>query len=267
MSNGSIKAYTPKYKLIIPQFNIATWHDYIEEDFRLIDALFYNLFEIQNFAGQWKQLTKYLKDDVVFIGDDYKVDENGNLLHDTNGNLIPSEFSGRLVKVLVEHTTDNSVYFSQYYVRNKINYEFFADASAAQKWALEAKTAKEQTEEIAANIEEIEQNVITYKNTAQTAAQNALTSQNTAQTSATNAETYKNSAQSSAISAEQSKNEAKTQADLAKQYADQAASKEVNIDTDPTLSANSDNNVASQKATKSYVDNIVGNIETLLSEI
>ena len=181
--------------------------------------------------------------------------------------MIPSEFSGRLVKVLVEHTTDNSEYFSQYYVKNKINYEFFADASAAQKWALEAKAAKEQTEEIVANVDEIEQDVITYKNAAQTAAQNALTSQQAAQTSATNAETYKNSAQSSATSAEQSKNDAKTQADLAKQYADQAASEGVNIDTDPTLSANSDSKVASQKATKSYVDNIVGSIETLLSEI
>ena len=46
MSIGNIKDYTPNFKFIIPSFDIATWHDYIEENFRNIDALFYNLFGI-----------------------------------------------------------------------------------------------------------------------------------------------------------------------------------------------------------------------------
>lgn len=40
MSLGQIKDYTPNFNLIIPRFDIATWHDYMESNFRSIDALF-----------------------------------------------------------------------------------------------------------------------------------------------------------------------------------------------------------------------------------
>ena len=74
---GSIKDYTPNFEFIIPEFNITGWHDYLEENFRSIDALFYNLFGINNFKGQWKNSTVYNVDDVVFIGEDtdYSVEE------------------------------------------------------------------------------------------------------------------------------------------------------------------------------------------------
>lgn len=117
---GSIKDYTPNFEFIIPEFNITGWHDYLEENFRSIDALFYNLFGINNFKGQWKNSTVYNVDDVVFIGED-------------------TDYSGRLVKVLVQHTTAGTGNFTEFFTANPSYYELFADASTAQIFAQEAK--------------------------------------------------------------------------------------------------------------------------------
>lgn len=117
---GSIKDYTPNFEFIIPEFNISGWHDYLEENFRSIDALFYNLFGINNFKGQWKNSTVYNVDDVVFIGED-------------------TSYSGRLVKVLVQHTTASTGNFTEFFTANPSYYELFADASTAQIFAQEAK--------------------------------------------------------------------------------------------------------------------------------
>lgn len=128
-SIGNIKDYTPKFKLIIPRFDIATWHDYIEENFRNIDALFFNLFGINNYSGPWKQITSYTEGQVLFVSDD----------RDINGE--ETEYSGRLVKVLVDHTTDNSDYFSTFYSIHPEYYELFADASSAQIFAQRAQNS------------------------------------------------------------------------------------------------------------------------------
>lgn len=150
---GSIKTKTPKFKFIIPQFNIATWHDYIEDNFRAIDALFYNIFDIQKFKGAWNKVTDYKINDVIFIPEDYEVDENGQLKKNDQGELIESEYSGRMVKVLKDHTTDNSDYFSLYYFNHKDEYELFADASTAQKFAQEAKKSELQAQQHAETAE------------------------------------------------------------------------------------------------------------------
>lgn len=220
---GSIKTKTPKFKFIIPQFNIATWHDYIEDNFRSIDALFYNLFDIQNFKGSWTKTTEYKKDQVLFIPEDYEVDENGQLKKDEQGELIVSECSGRMVKVLKDHTTNNSDYFSLYYFNHKDEYELFADASTAQKFANLSKQYSE-------NAQQFENKAELYKNNAQSYAQEAENSKNLAQqnaqlatnkaesatTSATNAKNSENSANNSATLAEGYKNDAKSSADSAK---------------------------------------------------
>ncbi len=119
MNLGTIKDYTPNFNLIIPEFNISGWHDYLEENFRSIDALFYNLFGINNYNGIWKKLTSYTAGQVVFIGED-------------------DNYSGRLVKVLVDHTTTNDD-FSTFFENNPTYYELFADASTAQYYAIQAK--------------------------------------------------------------------------------------------------------------------------------
>lgn len=214
---GSIKTKTPKYKFIIPQFNIATWHDYIEDNFRAIDALFFNIFDVQNFSGSWTKTTEYKKDQVLFISEDYEVDETGQLKKDDQGELIVSEFSGRMVKVLKDHTTDNSDYFSLYYFNHKDEYELFADASTAQKFANLAKQYSE-------NAQQSENNAELYKNNAQGYAQEAENSKNIAQQNAQLATNKAESATSSATIAKNSENSAVNSATLAEGYKNDAKS-------------------------------------------
>lgn len=214
---GSIKTKTPKYKFIIPQFNIATWHDYIEDNFRAIDALFFNIFDIQNFNGSWTKTTEYKKDQVLFIGEDYEVDKTGQLKKDDQGELITSEFSGRMAKVLKDHTTDNSDYFSLYYFNHKDEYELFADASTAQKFANLAKQYSE-------NAQQSENNAELYKNNAQGYAQEAENSKNIAQQNAQLATNKAESAASSATVAKNSENSAANSATLAEGYKNDAKS-------------------------------------------
>lgn len=117
MSLGQIKDYTPNFNLIIPRFDIATWHNYMESNFRSIDALFFNMFGINQYRGEWQNSTTYQVGDVLFIGDP------------------DSQYTGRLVKVLVSHTTTANDSFDVYYSHNPINYDLFMDAAAAEQAA------------------------------------------------------------------------------------------------------------------------------------
>lgn len=117
MSLGQIKDYTPNFNLIIPRFDIATWHDYMESNFRSIDALFFNIFGINQYRGEWQNSTTYQVGDVLFVGDP------------------ESQYTGRLVKVLVLHTTTANDSFDVYYAHNPINYDLFMDAAAAEQAA------------------------------------------------------------------------------------------------------------------------------------
>ena len=86
---GSIKTKTPKFKFIIPQFNIATWHDYIEDNFRAIDALFYNIFDIQKFKEMLQFIDSPTEMKKLIDGEDslqfhIGKDEEGNGLDDVS---------------------------------------------------------------------------------------------------------------------------------------------------------------------------------------
>ena len=165
-SYGSIKDYTPHYKLIIPEFDIATWHDYMEKNFRNIDALFYNLFGINNYSGDWEQLTEYKTGQILFIGEDLNSEEEETV------------YSGRLVKVLQNHTTDNSEYFNLYYEQHPEYYELFADASTAQLFAQQAQQSAAEAKTSETNAKESETKA---KNSEQTATQKASEASSSAQ--------------------------------------------------------------------------------------
>lgn len=136
MSNGTIKDYTPNFKLIIPQFNVATWHDYMEDNFRAVDAMFHNLFDIQQYKGVWKKLTSYEPKDVVFIGEDKITNDDGV--------EVDSEFSGRLYKVKVYHTTETqSDNFSEYYAQHPEYYEPLLDTSIIEQLKSETEFARD----------------------------------------------------------------------------------------------------------------------------
>lgn len=167
-SIGSIKDYTPNFNFIIPKFDIATWHDYMEKNFRSIDALFYNLFGINNYSGEWTQLTQYKTDQVLFIGEDKKDGED-------------TEYTGRLVKVLQDHITDNSEYFNLYFEQHPEYYELFADASTAQTFALQAQQSAAKALQSETKAKESEINSKSFEQIAAQKATEALNSANNAQ--------------------------------------------------------------------------------------
>lgn len=121
MSN--IEEYTKNFKFMIPDFNVATWHTEIKENFVAIDALIANFVQAQQFQGAWKQVTLYHVEDLVYIGDKDSVKYGG------------------LYKVLVEHTTsgDNfDTYLSQHPEYYKLQGEMGAQEAAliSQDWAI-----------------------------------------------------------------------------------------------------------------------------------
>lgn len=215
---GSIKGYTKNFKLIIPEFNIATWHDYIEENFRSIDALFQNLFGINGFSGMWKTNSSYTAGQVLFIGPDND-----------------SQYEGRLVKVLKDTTTGGYSTFSEALAADPDAYEVFADASTAtvyaelaKDWAnktdgtihtpegvdtgeYSAKYYKNVTEALKNDCETLKTQAQTSEQNAKNSQQAALVSQNAAKesqdaakVSETSAKSSEDSAQSSATSAQKS---------------------------------------------------------------
>lgn len=141
---GSIKDYTPNYNLIIPEFNITGWHDYLEANFRSIDAMFYNLFAINNYKGEWTNSTIYNVGDTLFIGKDRG-----------------SEYEGRLVKVKVRHTTRATGTFSDELTAHPTYYDLYVDASAATE-------AADLAYQYLSQIETISVDCITYRNDAKT---------------------------------------------------------------------------------------------------
>ena len=132
---GSIKDYTPNFNFIIPEFNITGWHDYLEQNFRSIDALLYNIFGIQDYVGRWQRLTTYTVGQVVYIDD--AEDEN---------------YVGKMYKVLVNHTTTNDP-FDVFFEANPTYYERFLDASSAQQYANYCKIYAEGTDVEAATLD------------------------------------------------------------------------------------------------------------------
>jgi hypothetical protein len=187
---GDLKDKTPNYNFNIPYFDIATWHDYIEENFRSIDALFHYIYEIKQYKGKWENSTSYKKDDVLFV-----VDKN-------------SQYDGRLVKVLIEHTTTD-LSFDEFFTLYSNYYELFEDAHAASIYALEAKDAK--TEAISAMnfAKDSEESAQSYAIVAEN-------NKNLAQGYSISAQDFANSAETSANSANNSKDEAKLAADKIK---------------------------------------------------
>lgn len=103
---GFVKEYTPNLKLAIPYFDIATWHDYIDYNFKAIDAVINYIYKIVGFTGDWKNITTYKVDDIVFINDK------------------DSQYYLKLAKIVVEHTT-NSDDFDTFYENHDTYYEIF----------------------------------------------------------------------------------------------------------------------------------------------
>ncbi len=184
-SLGSLKAKTPYYGFNIPYFDIATWHDYIEENFRSIDALFNYIYSIANYKGAWTVNTLYEVGDKVFIND------------------ANSEHVGRIFEVIEQHTTTDTT-FDLYYSEHSSYYKIYLDANDSYKYAQESKNYSESAQTSAQNAEISNQQAGLHEQNALSYANNAKQSEQNAQSSATSAENYKN--------------ECKNEADFVKNY-------------------------------------------------
>lgn len=217
---SEIKSRTPFFKFNIPEFNIATWHDYVEENFRSIDALLNNLFSIKNFSGVWKTNTLYTAGQVLFVGED-------------NG----SEFEGRLVKIVNDVSTAGKATFSDSYVANPGFYELYADASAAEIYAQQAK-------DWATKIDDpVEGNGYSAKYYANSAEQSA----SSAKWDAEWADEASSSAFSYNVAAGQAKNAAEYSASLAKTSEDNAKLSEDAAKLSETNAKDSENKAEAAK--------------------
>lgn len=184
-SLGSIKLKTKNFNFIIPYFDIATWHDYIEQNFKSIDAIISYIYSIANYKGAWTVNTLYKVGEKVFIDD------------------VDSQYYGRLFEVLVEHSTTDTT-FDNFYNNNKSYYKLYLDANDSYKYAQESK-----------NYSDLSKN---YLDQTQSFRDEALSSKQLAQSYAENAETSATNAQSYATSAENYKNECKNEADFVRNY-------------------------------------------------
>ena len=184
---GSIKDYTTNFKFIIPEFNIATWHDYIEENFRSIDALFHNLFGINGFSGIWKTNSQYTVGQVLFVGED-------------NGSM----YEGRLLKIVNDTNTAGFSTFSEAIEAHPKDYELYADASSAQIFSELAKDWANKTDSTVKTPEGDDTGEYSAKKYAQDAQSSAIdseyfknlsqTCQEIAQSAATDSETFAHNA-------------------------------------------------------------------------
>ena len=126
MSN--IEEYTKNFKFIIPEFNVATWHTEIKENFKAIDALIANFVQSQQYKGAWKQVTQYYVGDLVYISDE-----------DSNN-------YGGLFKVLVDHITTGDDFDT--FLGNNPTYYNLQGEMGAQVAALRAQDWAEKTDGI-----------------------------------------------------------------------------------------------------------------------
>ena len=120
MSN--IEEYTKNFKFMIPEFNVATWHTEVNENFKAIDALIANFVQSQQYKGAWKKVTQYEISDLVYISDE------------------DSDYYGFLMRVKVNHITTGDD-FDTFLANNPTYYEVQGEMGAqvaalrAQDWA------------------------------------------------------------------------------------------------------------------------------------
>ena len=108
----AIYGYTKNYKLIKPQFNTDTWHDYIYDNLDTIDAVMSAIYASGNWKGFWATNTVYAAGDVII-----------------------DQATDTMYKVMVDHTTSTST-FSAEWEAHPTYYELWSPNNLAEDWAI-----------------------------------------------------------------------------------------------------------------------------------
>lgn len=187
MSN--IKTRTPNFKFLIPEFNTATWHDELEQNFRSLDALLNNILNSSQYKGPWARVTSYIEKDMVFIDDPN------------------STYVGGLFKVLEEHTTTD-VSFDEFYAQHPTYYEALGEIAAQLAYELAKDWATKMDGRVVEQGEEIDYSSKYHASQAAISAANASLSETRSQQYESNANTYQQSAKIYSDNAETAMNTA-----------------------------------------------------------
>lgn len=109
----SVHGYTKNYKLIKPDFDADTWHDYEYDNLDTIDAVLSAIYASGDWQGFWKNNTSYKAGSVV-------IDKDTDTMY----------------KVVSDHTTDGNVTFAEYMFNHPEYYQLWSPNNLAQDWAI-----------------------------------------------------------------------------------------------------------------------------------
>ena len=108
----AIYGYTKNYKLIKPQFDTDTWHDYVYDNLDTIDAVLSAIFASGDWQGFWKSNTHY-----------------------NVGGVVIDRATDAMYKVMVEHTTSEAT-FAEEFAAHPTYYELWSPNNLAEDWAI-----------------------------------------------------------------------------------------------------------------------------------
>ena len=108
----AIYGYTKNYKLIKPQFDTDTWHDYVYDNLDTIDAVLSAIFASGDWQGFWKSNTHY-----------------------NVGGVVIDRATDTMYKVMVEHTTSEAT-FAEEFDAHPTYYELWSPNNLAEDWAI-----------------------------------------------------------------------------------------------------------------------------------
>jgi hypothetical protein len=109
---GSILGYTPNYRLKLVNFDATAWHDYEHSNWRTIDAVLSNFYQVVGLTGVWATATAY-----------------------TVGQRTIDETTGRLYECSVGHTSTGTV-FADYRTANPTHWIDYSAEPLARQWAI-----------------------------------------------------------------------------------------------------------------------------------
>ena len=107
----AIYGYTKNYKLIKPQFNTDTWHDYIYDNLDTIDAVMSAIYASGNWKGFWAKNMTYVTGDVI-------IDQDTDTMY----------------KVMIDHVTSANT-FAEEQTAHPDYYELWSPNNLAESWA------------------------------------------------------------------------------------------------------------------------------------
>ena len=107
----AIYGYTKNYKLIKPQYDTDTWHDYEYDNLDTIDAVLSAIYASGDWQGFWKSNTHY-----------------------NVGSIVIDRDTDTMYKVMVEHTTSAGS-FAAAWTAPHTYYELWSPNDLAESWA------------------------------------------------------------------------------------------------------------------------------------